>query len=999
MTAPALLAAVVMIGPGAPAGAVEPGGTEPGRTEGPSPARIAATLVVAPGLTVELAAAEPLIVDPVAMRFDERGRAWVVEMGDYPTIPPGGFTADRPPRGRVRILEDEDGDGTFDTATTFADRLIFPTGVQPWKGGAFVTLAGRVSYFPDATGPGGAADGVADEEQVWFAGFAEGNEQLRANHPTLGPDGLIYVGNGLRGGKIVHGPGHPSRTRAPGDSVEPDGDSVERDHAPLDLSGRTFAFDPHTGVAQVVAGAGQYGLSIDAYGDRFFCENRKPVRHAVLPDALTALNPHLAVASAVHDVAAWGPDSKLYPTQTGFTTSLAHAGQFTAACGVLKLPDGALTPDDAGSVFICEPTAGLVHREILTPHGATFTSKPVTSKPARDGVEFLTSTSPWFRPVDLAVGPNGDLYIVDMARAVIEHPHWMPEELKNRPDLRWGETRGRLWRVRATDALPPPRSDLMRWSPSLAALTLDHPGWQAETGGRWLHERRDPTAAERVRTLALASRGGPEGAVRGLGSLAAAGTLAEADLLNALNHSHPRVAGVAARLASSRGLFTPAVRERTLNRLRNAEAPRGLGVTASRLRFDLCVALAPHADDPAVFAALVAAAVRSEDPYLHTAVLAGAGRAGQPTPLTAALWQSKTPAPLGLLERSAEVAGRRGDVEATMGTAVGSILADDLLSDKAGAVLRGLDRGAGSTLRTAVGTLAADRQTQLAAAIAARWAESNDPAEDLPLFTLVDTLWPRLSDIAATHADPAVRATAVRQLARTEYAAADLVRRLPLETPAVRAALLDLALTTPDRSAALLDLVEQSELAPAALGPAATRRLKASGDQTIRTRAAAALSGGSEDRAKALARYQSALKIKGDVARGRAVFARACATCHRVDGVGTAVGADISDTYNRTPESLLTNILDPNRAVDVGGFAYTALTADGRVFTGLLTSETAGSITLQSPGGESVALPRGDLLELRAEGLSLMPVGLENQVTPEQMTDLIAFLKGWRYVE
>ncbi|QDT14786.1 PVC-type heme-binding CxxCH protein [Alienimonas californiensis] len=939
--------------------------------EGPSAAEIAATLTVVPGLTVELAAAEPLVVDPVALRFDERGRAWVVEMGDYPTPPPEGFSEENPPRGRVRILEDADGDGTFDAALTFADRLAFPTGVQPWKGGAFVTLAGKVSYFPDTD-----RDDVADREEVWFTGFAEENEQLRANHPTLGPDGWIYVGNGLRGGKIVKGESNPSRTHA-------SGLGEDKDAEPLDLSGRTFAFDPHIGEAKVVAGAGQYGLSIDAFGNRFFCENRKPVRHAVLPDSLTALNPHLAVESAVHDVAAWGPDSKLYPTQKAFTTSLAHAGQFTAACGVLKLPRGVLTKEYENSVFTCEPTAGLVHREVLEPQGATFTSKP-----ARDGVEFLTSASPWFRPVDLAVGPDGSVYVVDMARAVIEHPHWMPEELKNRPDLRWGETRGRLWRVRAAGE-PPWRADVLgAASPSELAGALHEPGWGGETAQRLLHERRDPAAVTPVRE-SNRIYWEHEDLSRGLAYLAAVGALTEGDVLHALDE----MPGRAARIAADAGLMTPAA-------LDAAVAALSEYVWEGRTAFDLCVALAPHADDPAVFAALVDAAVQSDDPYLHTAVLAGAGRAGMPTPLTAALWLSETPAPPDLLARSAEVAGRRGELTATMGMAVGSVLADRVVPEKAAAVLRGLDRGAGPALRRELAALEAGYRETLAAAFVQRSAATADRENDLFLLGLLEETWPELTAVAAEDPDPAVRSAAVRQLARTASpAAADLVRNLPAETPAVRAALLELALTAPDRAAALLTLVEDRELTAAAVGPAATRRLVQFNDEAIRTRAEAALSGGGEDRAAALARYQSALTMEGDVARGRAAFGRVCATCHAVDGVGTAVGADISDTYNRTPESLLTNILDPNRAVDVGGFAYTVLTADGRVLTGLLTSETAGSITLQSPGGETVSLPRGDLLELRSEGVSLMPTGLEEQLTPEQMADLLAFLKGWRYAE
>ena len=955
---------------------------------GPSPQAVAASLAVGPGLRVELAAAEPLVVDPVAVRFDERGRAWVVEMPDYPEPPPGGFSVAHPPRGRVRILEDTTGDGAFDAAATFADGLAFPTGVQPWRGGAFVTLAGKVSFFPDAD-----RDGAADGEEVWFAGFAEGNEQLRANHPTLGPDGLIYVGNGLRGGKITLGDANPlSRTHASGLDVDGEGE-------PLDLSGRTFAFDPHTGAATVVAGAGQYGLTIDDYGDRFFCENRLPVRHAALPDALTALNPHYAAPDPVFDVAAGGPDSKLYATQKGFTTSLAHAGQFTAACGVVRFDGTALGNGYLGDFFTCEPTAGLVHREVPRPLGATFTSSP-----ARAGAEFLTSTEPYFRPVDLAAGPDGALYLCDMARAVVEHPRWMPDELKDRPDLRDGDALGRLWRVRTAGA---DGSAAARFDPgtfadrspaALAAKLDDSNGWVRATASRLLYEARDPAAVGAVRDLLSEARR-PEAHALALQYLAAVGALTDADVRAALTDDAftPRVRGSAARLA---GPSADAVDLLVAALNRELIRPEGDG----RLRSDLCLALAPHADGPVVFDALVAAAVRSEDPYLHAAVLAGAGRGDRPVSLTAALWRSDPPASPGLLEESAAIAGRRGEVAATTGMAVGETLAEPTrgVSPRAAAVLRGLDETARGGLRRAFAELpGADRST-LAADFAAAVETADDRAAAVFLLDLSPDTRPALAALAAGDPDPAVRAAAVRRLANSPPRpddpdpAVDLIRNLPGETPAVRTALLDLALTTPARSAALLDLAEAGELTAAALGPARVRRLQEI-DGPLGERAAVVLAAASADRAAVLARYADCLRLEADLERGRAVFARACATCHAVDGVGAAVGADVSDTYKYTPEGLLTHILDPNRAVDAGGFAYTVLTTDGRAVTGLLTAETAGSVTLTSPGGESVTLPRSEVLELRSEGVSLMPAGLEHQVSEPQMADLIAFLKGWRY--
>ena len=152
-----------------------------------------AHLQLAPGLRADLVAAEPQVTDPVAVRFDARGRMWVVEMRDYPWGPKEGEL----PQCQLRVLTDEDGDGFFETSRIFADQLLFTTGIQPWKGGVIVTMAGQVAYFKDTTG-----DGRADLRQTWYRGFVEDNSQLRANHPRFGLDNHIYIANGLRGGVV-----------------------------------------------------------------------------------------------------------------------------------------------------------------------------------------------------------------------------------------------------------------------------------------------------------------------------------------------------------------------------------------------------------------------------------------------------------------------------------------------------------------------------------------------------------------------------------------------------------------------------------------------------------------------------------------------------------------------------------------------------------------------------------------------------------------------------
>lgn len=155
-----------------------------------SPGEALGSLVVEPGYRVDLVAAEPLVQSPVAIAFDERGRMYVAENRGYPDPLEGELPAQ--PQGVVALLADTDGDGRYDTRTDFATRLTYPNGVMPWEGGVFVTAAPDLLYLKDTDG-----DGIADERRIVLTGFnASKTAQIRFSHPTLGPDGWIYLTSG-----------------------------------------------------------------------------------------------------------------------------------------------------------------------------------------------------------------------------------------------------------------------------------------------------------------------------------------------------------------------------------------------------------------------------------------------------------------------------------------------------------------------------------------------------------------------------------------------------------------------------------------------------------------------------------------------------------------------------------------------------------------------------------------------------------------------------------
>jgi putative heme-binding domain-containing protein len=132
---------------------------------------------------------------------------------------------------------------------------------------------------------------------------------------------------------------------------------------------------------------------------------------------------------------------------------------------------------------------------------------------------------------------------------------------------------------------------------------------------------------------------------------------------------------------------------------------------------------------------------------------------------------------------------------------------------------------------------------------------------------------------------------------------------------------------------------------------------------------------------------------------GKKLFTEHCSVCHQIAGTGTNVGPDISDSRTKTPEALLTSILDPNVAIDAAFIQYSVLTVDGRILDGLLVGETAAAVTLQQKGGQRVSIARDDIERLQAPGISLMPEGFEQTISPSQMSDLLSYLKNWRYLD
>jgi putative heme-binding domain-containing protein len=212
-------------------------------------------------------------------------------------------------------------------------------------------------------------------------------------------------------------------------------------------------------------------------------------------------------------------------------------------------------------------------------------------------------------------------------------------------------------------------------------------------------------------------------------------------------------------------------------------------------------------------------------------------------------------------------------------------------------------------------------------------------------------------------------------------------------TPAVRAEVIHQLLARDARIGPLLDAIAAGTVSIADIPPGRRAILLRHADPSVRSRALAIFTReASGARGEIVKRYRSALALAADPGRGRLVARRVCLNCHSLGGEGNDVGPALETIRHRTPEEVLLHVLDPNREVSPDFYEYVVVLKDGRVITGVIASETPTSLTLRRAGGAGETILRGDIDELRSTGKSIMPEGLEGQVTPQEMADLLAFL-------
>lgn len=975
------------------------------RSQPVEPANTAATFALKDGFTMQLVASEPLVTDPVAGAFDEDGRLYVVEMNDYPytdksTDKPNVERTGDLPLGKVRLLEDTDNDGVFDKSRIFARDFSWPTGIAVYRGGIFVAATPDIWYLKDED-----ADGQADTRTRIFSGFRKLNVQAVANNLIWGLDHKVYGAGGTNGGRIING--------------------INEAVPAVTISRNDFCFDPVNPTFELLSGGARFGNTFDDWGNRFICNIRNPIQHIVLPHQAVVRNPALNVGSPMNDVAVAGDQIPVFrssppePWRVVNAARLSNQGDprmprseknaqgfMTSACGVTVYRGDAYPSEFRQQMFLAEVAGNLIHRQQMTATGVTFTSQRMDEKS-----EFMTSSDNWFRPVNFLHAPDGTLFVLDMYRETIEHPWSMPDDLKALLDLENGRDRGRIYR------LAPP-SFQRRASPKLSTAgtaelvaLLQHPNaWHRETAHRLLFERQDLSAVPLLKTM-LTDSSTPLGKVHALWTLQGLSQLDEATLLSAFRDTAAEVREHAVIL-SARQFSAEKNQKSSLHADPvHAELLRLSADESPRVRFQVALALADHGDPASIQALITIARQDAADPWIVIAALSSSRE------LAVRLLDEVLQQPeflqetqnLPLLKQLATVAGVQKDLEKlrSIGERLQQLPAElrssPIIEELLLALEDGLRRG-GSRLSVVWSDSPAESLLTERIQLAANCV--NDPSAPLPdrlsalrvlSFGDAATVREATAGLLATQQPAEIQAAVVKALSsfQDDSTAPSLLAAFPGSTPAVQYEIIEALASHTQRLPVLLDAIADGRISAAQVTPIRRTLLLNQADEKLRERARMLLALDRQTpRKDVIEANADAANLPGDILKGKLLFVRDCAACHRIGETGVEVGPSLITVRHRTASELLTQILDPNREVGPNYMQFAVALNDGQVLAGMITEESPVSLTLKQAENKQLTLQREQIAEIKATGLSLMPEGFEKKLSPQEFADLIAFLRG-----
>lgn len=993
-----------------------------------------ATWQVKKGFKLQLTANEPQVRSPIAVSFDENGRMFVCEMIDYSEM-----RDVTPHLGRVSMLEDKDGDGHFETSQVFADDLAWPTGLIYANGGVFVIATPDIWFLKDTDG-----DGKADVREKVYTGFGTGlkllNVQGLANSPMWGQDNRIHIlaGGGNRGVITC--------------LKRPEDKGIELGGKDFWFDPRTFEFGLEGGGAQYGMSFDNYGrkfacsnsdhLQYWVYDDKY--ANRNP--YYPMPPAKQSI----AVDGGAAEVFRISPDEPWRIIRTrwriagvvkgGVEGGGRVSGYFTGASGTTIYRGDAYGADFVNNSFTGDAGGQLVHRKIIkpSPDGISL----IGERPADEhGFEFAASKDTWVRVVNFANAPDGCLHICDMYREVIEHPWSIPDEIKKYVDLNNGNDRGRIYRIVPEKGAERIGQKVALGQASTEELvkTLGHPnGWHRDTAQRLLYERQDKAAVPLLEKLLSGDNALAK--LHALGALVGLEPLKEGIVIKALQDKDAQVRERGTKLALPLLTSVSSGGEIPSPELTKALAVEG--DSSARVRF-MSVLLQACGNEALMARCKAMPQLSASKGDFFTLLRArdGLEKLGESyallleqhpaeTWLKAAICTHPAPVIWGVFKGGTEELSALGskpripkpphfknDLTAGFKQSLPDLLsilgasAADLsnTNDKVVAFLSkqsnpdwiaafsaGLKKAGLSIEKVDLQGLLSGVFSKAATDASDAKASEASRLESIQLLGLTSSkeATAALTQCLAKDQPDSIQAAAIRTLAQGSSAAVTeaLLANWLGFGPKAKEVALEALLAREDRALALLEsgVVKPVDF-PASQVQALLKHKSAKVAGLAKTVLASVIP---PSREEVTAKFKPAIAAKGDAAKGQIQYMTRCVACHRAGTMGLQVGPDLVTVKTKGRDALLTAILEPHKEVAPQFIAYTVNTKDGQTLAGIITNDTASSMTLKMMGGIEKTLQRSEIKGSTSTGQSLMPEGLETGMSVQDMADLLSFIEG-----
>jgi putative membrane-bound dehydrogenase-like protein len=937
------------------------------------------------GFDISLAAREPLIQDPVDFEFNEWGDALVLEMPGYPL---------EDKQSRLKALKDKNHDGIYDEQILFAENLRMATSVLPYKSGVLVSAPPYLLYLKDED-----HNYQVDAVDTLMGGFSTGNLQHNYNGLTYGLDNWIYAANGGNSGKPYW---WNDTTSA------------------VDLRGQDIRFNLNQKrMERIGESSGGFGLAMDDYGRIFETHNLTHVSQLVFPDRYIG-NRRLLMENSLSNISDHEENglARIYPIgeQESRVNHPEQSGYFSGSCGITFYGGGAFGPGYENTIWVADVVLNLIHVDKVSASGAGLNASRVLHKK-----EFLASRDRSFRPVNMTVGPDGVLYVVDMYRAVIEHPEWIPDDLEKSMDLNAGKDKGRIYRITRQGSKQPPFDFEKLKSVAGRIESLGHPNqWVRKTAHRLLIEN----AISDSETVELINALKSENSFKRLHAmwiLSAKNYLQSDDLVAMLGDAIPAIRENALIVSESINQRDDELNKACIQLLIDEN---------QRVRMQAALSLSMWSE----------AQTKENWSLIKQNLLKGAAMPSDAWNVAAVTIEAHfSPVEIfkaGEIQNNSDLVKSlalscSNSVEQSAGvlrTLVGSTLSTTAKSEVVDQLLKGSVTGPGKSLLSYFETLEKSGDLRLVKSLnelrtkyqlptstqfialskvaLTRVADNSLPdSVRLQQLAMLSSLsYPEKADVlfqCLSNAQPlAIQEEALRQL--STYQEAEIGKKIvsiwKQLGPRTRRLASDLLLYIEIHHDALLTGLENGTINIGEMNFDLERRrtlLWWTDNAATKRRAEKLFSDvGVVTRQQAIDKMKDALTLRGNSGNGAKVFQTICSNCHLFGTVGKEVGPVLTEISRKSKETLLHDILDPNAATDPRYISHRLVTQQGTVHMGIVKNETDQSITIMKMGGESVTVQKSDIKEFNSLGTSLMMESLEGSMNLQEMADLLAYLQN-----